>query len=139
MHDAYGGSEIYDYAATDIDSLLRLFFARATPPLVVLDVDAPPTGSELVLQLFERNAFAADLFALGGARAVLATGLVGSIADNASRYYQTPSAPALVDAMSTGGPLLEIARMVHEIERQMPGRPPTALFTHLPWYRPVPG
>jgi hypothetical protein len=47
----------------------------AVRPLVILDIDRPPGITEVADQLFLRNAFAADLFALGSTLGVLAIGL----------------------------------------------------------------
>ena len=135
-HEAYSGSELDDYGAPILDSLVRLF-PTGPAPLVVLDIDAPYSPSELAIQLFQRNTFAADLFALGRTPAILATGLVGSLDTTGSTFGSTPTVDRLILGLADGHSLLQIARDIRDVERTQSGRPPTALFTHLPWLRPV--
>jgi hypothetical protein len=58
----------------DLDNALRILGVRV-PPLVVLDVVRPSSRYEAIRQLLLRNEFAHHLHALGGAAAVIATGL----------------------------------------------------------------
>ncbi|MFN2165215.1 MAG: hypothetical protein ACK2U9_03020, partial [Anaerolineae bacterium] len=60
-----------------VSQLGGILSAQEPSPLIVLDVPAPPAGSERLRQLFLRNAFAAEWSAYAHAlpAAVLATGL----------------------------------------------------------------
>jgi hypothetical protein len=61
--------------ALELDYALRRVTADWPAPVVVLDVPLPRGRRDAADQLLLRNGFAGDLFALGGARAVIATGL----------------------------------------------------------------
>ena len=61
--------------AADLDHAFRVVPRDWPAPVVVLDVPAPTGQREVADQMLLRNCFAADLFALGGSRAVVATGL----------------------------------------------------------------
>jgi cellulose synthase operon protein C len=132
-----GGSRYSDeLPVTAIDYLLEAFPRESFRPLLILDIDRPPTISEAVGHLLLRNAFAADLCRLGHCRALLATGLVGG---HAEQLYET-----LVASVSKGCSLAEVLRNIHAIGTDhefygAPELPPasTALFSHLPWLRPV--
>jgi cellulose synthase operon protein C len=69
------GKEARLLTPPDVDRTLRLGPVDWPPPIVVLDVPRPTGQREAVDQLLLRNYFAAELYALGGARAVVATGL----------------------------------------------------------------
>ena len=61
--------------AADLDHAFRVVPRDWPTPVVVLDVPAPTGQREVADQMLLRNCFAADLFAMGGSRAVVATGL----------------------------------------------------------------
>jgi cellulose synthase operon protein C len=65
--------------AAEVDQMVRLMTrTRAMPPLVplvVLDVQAPPSPADVRRQLLMRNRFAHQLIELGNVDAVIATGL----------------------------------------------------------------
>ena len=63
------------YTPTDLDRALQAVPPDWPAPVVVLDVPQPTGRRETAHQLLMRNGFAADLFAMGGARAVIGTGL----------------------------------------------------------------
>jgi hypothetical protein len=75
------GSSLEDTAAgaaqittTDLDRALRAGAAGGwAAPIVILEAATPESYREATAQLLLRNAFAAELYALGGARAVIAT------------------------------------------------------------------
>jgi hypothetical protein len=66
--------------SADLDHALRAVPRDWPAPVVVLDVPAPTGHREVADQLLLRNCFAADLFAMGGTRAVVGTGLAGRAA-----------------------------------------------------------
>ncbi len=66
------------------------------PPLIVLDALRPPGGFELARQMCLRNYFAGDLFGLGSAGAILATGLMPD--SLLKDYYQCVAHGAKVGA-----------------------------------------
>ena len=61
--------------SADLDQALRAVPPDWPAPVVVLDVPVPTGRREIADQLLLRNCFGADLFAMGGARAVLGIGL----------------------------------------------------------------
>ncbi|MGO9902613.1 MAG: hypothetical protein ACLP0J_23665 [Solirubrobacteraceae bacterium] len=61
--------------ASDVDRAFRSAASDWPAPILILDVPAPSGQRETVSQLLLRNALAADIFALGGARTVIGTGL----------------------------------------------------------------
>lgn len=63
--------------APELD-LLVSNLTRTIPPLVVLDVQAPPGPVEIRRQLLMRNRFAHQMLALGGVSTILATGLTST-------------------------------------------------------------
>jgi hypothetical protein len=78
--DTWGWSQAAEpglLAAADLDQALRAVPPDWPAPVVVLDVPVPTGQREAADQLLLRNGFAADLFAMGGARAVVGTGLAG--------------------------------------------------------------
>jgi hypothetical protein len=132
--EALGGYRTSDeYSVTAVDSVLEIFPRESFRPLVVLDIDSPNGFTETALQLLLRNAFAADLFALGHCPAVLATGLV---AQDAPKVYNM-----LMSFLGGGSSVLETASAVQRMEAAESGdlgSGATALFTNLPWLRPWP-
>jgi len=117
-----------------LDELLKSLPETDLKPLVVLDPHRPPARFEIVRQLFLRNAFAAELFRLGNAPLVLATGEHDGIETLDS------SIGAVVEAVASGEP---IGSIVNRIRRSVPdnsGTPlddllhsvGTALFAHDP-------
>jgi cellulose synthase operon protein C len=138
--EALGGSRYSDeLPVTAIDDLLRMFARDSYRPLVILDVDRPPGVTETISQLLLRNAFAGDLFALGRCPALIATGLVS----DAGTDPYTPLIGMLASGASLGETCMQIRReaglpavAVEDLERTVPLLG-TALFTHLPWLRPV--
>lgn len=133
-HEALGGYRTSDeYSVTALDSCLEAFPRESFRPLVILDIDSPYGFTETALQLLLRNAFAADLFALGHCPAVLATGLV---AYDAPKVYDM-----LVSFLGGGSSILETAANVQRMqaaESRELGSAATALFSNLPWLRPWP-
>jgi hypothetical protein len=91
--------------AADLDRTLRAVPASWPSPIVVLEVPRPTGQLETLDQLLLRNCFAGDLFALGGARAVLATGLARS----ASRLQQV-----LVEGLAQGDPIGDTAQSIRQ-------------------------
>jgi hypothetical protein len=138
-HSEYlGGSRFSDeFSVTVVDDLLSAVPPEAFRPLLILDNDRPPGITETVSHLFMRNAFAGGVFRMGRCPAVLATGLV----DEASTGVYT----LLVKTLSSGATVAETASAIrHGIpESDRKGSDValpfvgTALFTHLPWLRPV--
>jgi hypothetical protein len=99
------------------------------PPLVVLDVPAPPTPEEAMVQLLLRNAFAAELTQRGKLEPVLATGLVEPFEQPAFHHE-------LRSGFTAGTSVGELAACL----RGRGGAPDTALFTTSPgWLVPTPG
>ena len=132
--EALGGYRTSDeYSVTAVDSCLEAFPRESFRPFVILDIDSPHGFTETALQLLLRNAFAADLFALGHCPAVLATGLV---AHDAPKVYDL-----LVSFLGGGSSILETASAVQRMQAAGSGdlgSAATALFTNLPWLRPWP-
>jgi hypothetical protein len=91
--------------AADLDRTLRAVPATWPSPIVVLEVPRPTGQLETLDQLLLRNCFAGDLFALGGARAVLATGLARS----ASRLQEV-----LVETLAHGYPIGDVAQSIRQ-------------------------
>jgi hypothetical protein len=71
--------------SADLDQTLRVVSLDWPAPVVVLDVPVPSGDRETGDQLLLRNWFAGDLFALGGTRAVIGTGLAGRKASDLVR------------------------------------------------------
>lgn len=135
-----GSRSTDDLPVTALQHLLSPLPADSFRPLVILDIDRPPGNTEALAQLSLRNAFAADLFGLGRCPAVIATGL----ANEEARWLYG----VLVQSLGSGATLAETCTKI----RQLAERPDlsreefdgalsltgTALFTDLPWLRPVP-
>lgn len=132
--EALGGWRPSDeLSVTALDFVLDCFPRDVFRPLVILDIDSPHTPTESAAQLFLRNAFAADVFALGHCPALLATGLTTG---TAYALYET-----MVAALGRGASVLETCASVQRLPTYDPedvGPCATALFTHLPWLRPSP-
>jgi|GEM_PF-6098287 len=134
-----------------LDRMLKRYVRRDLPVLVVLDVVGRSGNTELATQLFLRNAFAAELFSLGGVAAVLGTGLGGV---QEQRYLSAE----LVNALNEGASVGELAcrlratalknlphagRSPYDVLRDLPlrqviGPLGTALFTDNPHWVPFP-
>jgi hypothetical protein len=65
--------------APELDMLVQQL-SHTVPPLVVLDVQAPPSPVETRRQLLMRNRFAHQLLTLGSVNTIIATGLAGRAA-----------------------------------------------------------
>jgi hypothetical protein len=61
--------------ASDLDRALRSAPSNWPVPILILDIPGPSGQRETITQLLLRNAVAADIFALGGARTVIGAGL----------------------------------------------------------------
>ena len=68
-------SEPVQPSAAFVNDSLALLPDSKLRPLVILDAVCPPDPRETVLQLLYRNAFAAELFQLGNASGIIASGL----------------------------------------------------------------
>ena len=79
LHGDSGGWGTFEatglLTAADLDHAFRAVPRDWPAPVVVLDVPAPTGHREVADQMLLRNCLAAELFAMGGARAVVATGL----------------------------------------------------------------
>ncbi|MDA0182950.1 hypothetical protein OJ997_21740 [Solirubrobacter phytolaccae] len=125
--------------AAAVDSLLKALPRDAFRPLVVVDIERPEGTTEAITHLLLRNLFAGDLFALGRCAAVLATGL--------SMPHQRDPYAQLVRALARRDTVGEVARAVRAtgyadamaadgLESAL-GPLATALYTNVPWLRPV--
>jgi hypothetical protein len=92
----------------DLDQALRAMPQDWPAPVVVLDVPLPTGQQEAADQLLLRNCFAADLFALGGTRGVIGTGL-------ARRKTTDLVADELVEGLARGDAVGDVVR---EMRRQ---------------------
>jgi cellulose synthase operon protein C len=101
----------YRLTPTALDLLLR---GSVVKPVIVLDAPAPRSLREVVTQLLLRNAFAGELFALGGTRAVVATGLARYTAQQ--RLYEV-----IIDALARGAELGLLVNAVRRLVRGSPG------------------
>jgi cellulose synthase operon protein C len=139
--EALGGSRFSDdLPITVVDYLMSAIPRETYRPLLILDVDRPPGISEAIHHLFLRNAFAGGVFRLGRCPAVIATGLAQ---ENAYTLYET-----LVGAIASGATVGEACMRVRRAAGSHDLPPDdfdatlplagTALFTQLPWLRPVP-
>ena len=91
--------------ATALDRLVP----RSMPsPLIVVDATAPKSRREMASQLLLRNAFAAELAAIGNVRALLATGLAQY--SRQERLYD-----ALIDALRDGGDVYDVAQSIRSL------------------------
>lgn len=89
-------------------ALERLIPRDLPTPLVIVDVTAPSTRHEASTQLLLRNWFAAEVMALGGVRALIATGL-GQYSRRERLYTE------LIDALGSGSTVGEITRGVQRL------------------------
>lgn len=109
--DLLEGSSLYQAAGlftpTDLDWALRAVSPNWPSPVVVLDVPLPTGQHETAGQLLLRNSFAADLFSLGGARAVVGTGLAGP---DDTRIVQD----VLVEGLARGDALGDILQQIRQ-------------------------
>ena len=94
----------------DLDHALRAVPRDWPAPVVVLDVPAPTGHREVADQMLLRNCFAADLFAMGGTRAVVATG----VAERATAGHVQD---VLVEGLAQGK---AIGDVVQEMRQQVP-------------------
>ena len=122
--DFSGGSGGSDSAealpATGVSDLAQAV-GPVTPPLVVLDVLAPPHETEVIRQLLLRNTLCQQILGLGGVDVVLATGL-------GTDYVRVAQLRSLAESLASGANAAEIwQRQVRHNLTRMP-----ALETNLP-------
>jgi pimeloyl-ACP methyl ester carboxylesterase len=131
-----------------LDGFLKSLPQTELKPLVILDPPRPSSRFDAVRQLFLRNAFAAELYRLGNAPAVLGTGLqrisglpgisaletqirtvitalgggdsIGSAADGVRRSLPAEKTPTLDDLLCPMG----LALFAHDPESRVPGAGP---------------
>jgi hypothetical protein len=134
------------FSLTAVGKLLDEFASiNHLRPLVILDVPTHPVLNEAVIQLMLRNAFASELYRMGNASAVLATGLTQPYG-----YGGMPLIIQLISSLAEGRNLGEIVREIRSTPldrlRSVPqnrftsgetlegilGHIGTALFTHNP-------
>jgi hypothetical protein len=126
--------QAWDLSVTALHQVLDPVKHGRLRPIVVLDVDRPAGITDAIVRLLQRNAFAAELFALGGYAAVLATGFARG--DAVTFYDQLTG--TLGANRSIGAATSAIRRMNPQwvdLGRVLPAAG-LALFTHLPWLRP---
>lgn len=80
--------------APEVDQMVR-GITGAIPPLVILDVQAPPAQAEVRRQLVLRNRFAQQLLALGSVNTIIAGGLAGQLAGEQWKLLATGLANGL--------------------------------------------
>ena len=85
----------------------------AAVPLVILDVPRSASEAETVAQLLLRNAFASQMFEIGGLANVLAIGF-------AQHWEQRPIYDALAQGLRDRRPPAELASMLRYLERYRP-------------------
>jgi hypothetical protein len=103
----------FQFSLSGIGKLLDEFtYSNKTRPLVILDVPRPPVLSEAVTQLMLRNSFASELFRMGSASAVLATGLADEFGQQQSLTKLLIS--SLAEGLSFGKIVNRIREMSHE-------------------------
>jgi hypothetical protein len=136
--EALGGTRTSDeLPVTAVADLIRAFPRDSFSPLVILDVDRPPGITETLNQLFLRNMFAGEVFELGRCPALIATGLVD---EGVNKLYGP-----LTNLLGSGATVGSVCQSVRHINFVGPTNVPfdfvpgmaIALFTHLPWLRPV--
>jgi hypothetical protein len=98
-------SESDRYGASSLGSALASLVPK---PIVVLDPPAPRSGPELARQLLLRNAFASELYALGGARAMLGLGLAAY-----GDYMELWG--AVIQGLAAGQPLGDVVGSVRRL------------------------
>jgi len=134
--EAFSGSRFSDeIPVSSMDRILSVFPRELSRPLVILDVDRPSGGTESIFYLLLRNAYAGELFALGGCSAVLATGLVGDATDPRRELYE-PMVRLLATGRSVGTTCARLRSRVlsSDLDEALP-LASIALFTHMPWLR----
>jgi hypothetical protein len=100
---------------------------RDLPPLIVLDVLTPSTGSEQIRQLLVRNVFCDQLASLDNRGTVLGTGL-------ANEYHRAEQLEALAQAVANAdGP----GRMWHSLAQQEAERGAKATDQTTPLFAPA--
>jgi hypothetical protein len=138
--EAFSGSRSSDEVpVSSMDRMLSVFPRDLSRPLVILDADRPSGGTESILSLLLRNAYAAGLFALGGCSAVLATGLIADADDARNKLYE-PMVSLLAEGQSIGTTCARLRNRViaPDLDEALP-LASIALFTHMPWLRLAPG
>jgi cellulose synthase operon protein C len=136
--EAFSGSRLSDeIPVSSLDRMLSVFPRDLSRPLVILDADRPSGGTENIFYLLLRNAYAAELFALGGCSAVLATGLVTEAIDPRRELYE-PMVRLLAGSHSIGATCTRLrSRAISPgLDESLP-LASIALFTHTPWLQPV--
>jgi hypothetical protein len=116
-----GGSDSAEaFPATGVGDLAQAV-GPVTPPLVVLDVLAPPHETELIRQLLLRNTLGQQILGLGGVDVVLATGL-------GTDHVRVAQLRSLAESLAGGANAAEIWRrqVGHDLARDF------ALETALP-------
>jgi hypothetical protein len=103
----YGSSE----AQATAKDLAAAISRAGRPPLVILDVPAPPGDTERVRQLCLRNAFAAELAQMAPVAAIVGTGL-------GDPDEQLEVSGRLVEGLAAGAPLGEIVRAIRRQARE---------------------
>lgn len=134
--EAFSGSRFSDeIPVSSLDRMLSVFPRELSRPMVILDVDRPPGGTESILYLLLRNAYAAELFALGGCAAVLGTGLVTDAIDPRRELYE-PMVRLLAERHPIGTTCARLRRRAtaSDLDEALP-LAGIALFTHTPWLR----
>jgi hypothetical protein len=134
--EAFSGSRFSDeLPVSSLDRMLSVFPRDLSRPVVILDVDRPPGGTESILYLLLRNAYAAELFALGGCSAVLGTGLVTEAIDPRRELYE-PMVRLLAGSHPIGTTCARLRKRVISpgLDEALP-LASIALFTHTPWLR----
>ena len=129
-HDAHEPGD--EFSVTAVNAVLGEV-PTAMAPVVILDIDSPFSAPEVFAQLELRNRFAGDLIAHGRCPAVLATGLV---AGDPFGFYDT-----LMGGLGKRDALCDIAAALQGLRSYgltEPAGAATALFTSLPWLRPIP-
>jgi hypothetical protein len=134
--EAFSGSRSSDeIPVSSLDRMLSVFPRDLTRPLVILDVDRPSGETESITYLLLRNAYAAELFALGGCSAVLGTGLVSEAIDPRRELYE-PMVRLLAESQPIGTMCARLRYSANsaDLDQALP-LAGIALFTHMPWLR----
>jgi predicted negative regulator of RcsB-dependent stress response/peptidoglycan hydrolase-like protein with peptidoglycan-binding domain len=121
-----------ELSVSGFDRLLRSESEHRLAPLLILDVVPPSSTREVIRQLLLRNDFAGELFALGNAPSVLATGLV-------PEELQYPFYRRLLGSLGEGAYVGDACVLAHRAVGQADGSfrsevgaAATALFAHNP-------
>jgi tetratricopeptide (TPR) repeat protein len=129
-HQSSEASVVESFTPIMLDRFMRPMDASDLKPIVILDIPRPRGASETARSLLLRNAFAADLFALGGVSAVIATGL--TLPGETKALYRR-----LLQPLAAGGSLAEAVSNVRagpsgtDLEPDL-GFAAIALFAHDP-------